>query len=151
MKKKLLVLFLVLEVISFSTSCYIYEYEKKDGKVIFSQSIVPGGHTIKTNQVKKADLKTFEVLDKSEKVARDKKNFYYMGKLVKGIDGETVEVVNVETKNPDMGKKIIDGIEVTVRLSTAAHCFKPYITEVRDKNGNHLIMDIQSGMYELVE
>ena len=151
MKKILLLLFFVLSVISFSTSCYFYEYEKKNDKIMFSQGIVPGGRIIKTNQVKKADLETFEVLEKSGRIAKDKRNFYYMGKLVKGIDGETLEVVNVETKNPDMGKKVINGVEVTVRLSTAAHCFKPYITEVKDKNGNHLIMDIQSGMYELVE
>ena len=49
MKKRLLVLFLVLGVISFSTSCYIYEYEKKDGKVIFFFFIVLEGHIIKTN------------------------------------------------------------------------------------------------------
>ena len=59
MKKILLVLFLVLGVISFSTSCYFYEYEKKDNKIMFSQGIVPGGRIIKTKEVKKADLKTF--------------------------------------------------------------------------------------------
>ena len=148
---KKILLFLVLGVISFSTSCYFYEYEKKDNKIMFSQGIVPGERIIKTKEVKKADLKTFEVLDRRGVAAKDKRNFYYMGKLVKGIDGGTLEVVNIETKNPAMGEKIVNGVKVTVELTTAAHCFKPHITEVKDKNGNYLIIDIQSGMYELVE
>ena len=139
MKGKLFILtgIIVFSGFGFSTSCNFYLYEQKDNKIIYSEGITPGMHSKKTNEVRKADVKTFAMLDRSG-LAKDKNNLYYMGKIVRGIDGSTLEVVSKHNEN-------------YLAETTAAHCFSPYVKEVKDKNGNYLIEDIRAGMYELAE
>lgn len=139
MKKKLLILvgIMILSNLIFSTSCNFYLYEQKDNKIIYSEGITPGMHTMRTNEIKKADVKTFSMLDRSG-LAKDKNNLYYMGKIVKGIDGLTLEIVSRQNNN-------------SLKGTTAEHCFSPYIEEIKDKNGTYLIEDIRIGMYELTE
>ncbi len=139
MKGKLFILtgIIVFSGFSFSTSCNFYLYEQKGNEIVYSEGITPGMHLIKTNEVKKADIKTFTMLDRSG-LAKDKNYLYYKGKIVKKIDASTLEVVSKNNENYLAG-------------STAEHCFSPYVREIKDKNGNYLIEDIRAGMYELSE
>ena len=139
MKKKILILLsvMILSSLVFSTSCNVYLYETKDNKTIYLEAIIPGMHSMKTKEIKKADIKTFSMLDRRG-LAKDKNHLYYRGEIVKNIDGSTVEIVSKQNEN-------------TLAGTTAEHCFNPYVEEIKDKNGTYLIRDISAGMYELIE
>lgn len=151
--KKLIILMVSFQLfqLGYSTSCHFRGYDKENGKVFYRVKI-DGRHIIKEKEMLKVDVKTFKELDRRG-LAVDKNNLYYDGNIVHGIDAKSVEVVKIDNKNPeieyvDMG----DGEPLFWRFtSTGAHCFRPYVFEIKDKNGSYLIKDIRAGMYEIVE
>ena len=128
MKKKLVFLFFIMiNLINFSDECLRLFYEKRDNKVFY---IEIGNSKI----IENVDYKTFEMLDKNG-VARDKKNFYYHGKKIKGIDMSTFEISSFQNK----GHINCLSHYVTKVNITNIDRLPAYITEIKDKNGRYSI------------
>ena len=71
---------------------------KKDNKIFYE-------HGNNKEELKTADYKTFEVIDSLphfDLLAKDKKNVYYQGKAVKGINPKTFKIIK-ENFPPDKG------------------------------------------------
>ena len=123
--KKILILgaLFVFVQVGFSGSCIYLLYEKKNNKVFYAEAE-------NIQLVQKADYKTFEMLD-SGGAARDKKNFYYKGKIVKGIDMPTFEIVSIQSNDSGKAGRLVK-------------CYTPYITEIKDKNGTYSITELEA-------
>ena len=91
MKSKLLILagMLLFCQLSFSLSCMYRGYLKESNKVFYV-------HGKDKEELKNIDYKTFEVVDSLphfDLLAKDKKNVYYQGKVVKGVNPKTFKIV----------------------------------------------------------
>ena len=100
MKNELLILAGMLLVcqLGFSLSCMNRGYLKKDNKIFYE-------HGNNKEELKTADYKTFEVIDSLphfDLLAKDKKNVYYQGKAVKGVNPKTFKIIK-ENFPPDKG------------------------------------------------
>ena len=133
MKKKLVFLFFImLNSTNFADECLRLFYEKKDNKVFYVEI---GNRT----EIKGVNYKTFEMLDKNG-AARDKRNFYYKGKRLKGIDMSTFEISSVQNTS----QFSCNSHYVTkVKAENIGH-LPVYITEIKDKNGRYSIEEIEA-------
>ena len=100
MKSKLLILagMLLFCQLSFSLSCMYRGYLKENNKVFYV-------HGKDKEELKNIDYKTFEVVDSLphfDLLAKDKKNVYYQGKVIKGVNPKTFKIVK-ENFPPDKG------------------------------------------------
>ena len=100
MKKKLFILVMLLTVcqFSFSLSCINRGYIIENKKVFYE-------YGRDKTELKTVDYKTFEViksLPHFELLAKDKKNVYYQGKIIKGVNPKTFKVIK-EILPPDKG------------------------------------------------
>ena len=100
MKKKILILagMLIACQLSFSLKCVYRGYRKENNKIFYEI-----GST--KEELKMVDYKTFEVIDSLphfDLLAKDKKNVYYQGKVLKGVNPKTFKIIK-ETLPPDTG------------------------------------------------
>ena len=100
MKSKLLILagMLLFCQLSFSLSCMYRGYLKENNKVFYV-------HGKDKEELKNIDYKTFEVVDSLphfDLLAKDKKNVYYQGKVIKGLNPKTFKIIK-ENLPPDNG------------------------------------------------
>lgn len=96
MKSKLLILagMLLFCQLSFSLSCMYRGYLKENNKVFYV-------HGKDKEELKNIDYKTFEVVDSLphfDLLAKDKKNVYYQGKVIKGVNPKTFKILNYTIK-----------------------------------------------------
>ena len=91
MKSKLLILagMLLFCQLSFSLSCMYRGYLKENNKVFYV-------HGKDKEELKNIDYKTFEVVDSLphfDLLEKKKKNVYYQGKVIKGLNPKTFKVI----------------------------------------------------------
>ncbi len=100
MKSKLLILagILLFCQLSFSLKCVYRGYIKESNKIYYE-------YGQDKEELKTADYKTFEVIDSLthfDLLAKDKKNVYYQGKVIKGLNPKTFKIIK-ENLPPDKG------------------------------------------------
>ena len=100
MKNKLLILagILLFYQLNFSLKCVHRGYLKEDNKVYYEYGQIK-------EELKMSDYKTFEIVDSPthfDLLAKDKKNVYYQGKVIKGLNPKTFKIIK-ENLPPDKG------------------------------------------------
>ena len=107
MKKIILLAFILTWVILYSDTCNAGFYKIEGNKVYYAYDMNPNPDLVelgKQTEIKGADAKTFN--NKAD-YGKDSKNVYFEGKIVKGADTKTFEVLSNDKEVKNSGHRAV--------------------------------------------
>ena len=107
MKKIILLAFILTGVILYSDTCNAGFYKIEGNKVYYAYDMNPNPDLVelgKQTEIKGADAKTFN--NKAD-YGKDSKNVYFEGKIVKGADTKTFEVLSNDKEVKNSGHRAV--------------------------------------------